>query len=345
VLADCHHLHTPAGHVAVGWLVVEDLFTVVVLVVLPALFGARAGGPAGLPLALLLAAAKIGLLLALAFPIGGRVIPWLLNRVDATNSRELFTLPVLVVALGIAVGSAMLFGVSMALGAFLAGMVVGRSEFSLRAATEALPMRDAFAVLFFVSVGMLFDPAYLFAAPGVVAATLAVVMPGKPAAAVAIVLLLGYPVRVALAAALALGQIGEFSFILAALGTQLGVLPVEATNALLAAAIVSISVNPLLYRLVGPAEAWAARRPRLSRLLTARVRRPGGAGPHVEEVTDPRYRAVVVGYGPVGRTLVRLLRENGVRPTIVELNLDTIRRLREEGVAAVYGDAAPRLAI
>src|SRR4051794_28475561 len=163
VLADHNDLHTQTGHVAVGWLVVEDLFTVVVLVLLPALFGGEGAG--GLPLALLLTALKIGVLVALTFLLGGRLIPWLLGRVDETRTRELFTLTILVVALGIAVGSALLFGVSMALGAFLAGMVVGRSDFSLRAATEALPMRDAFAVLFFVSTGMLFDPRSLLQAP------------------------------------------------------------------------------------------------------------------------------------------------------------------------------------
>ena len=174
-------------------------------------------------------------------------------------------------ALGIAVGSAKLFGVSMALGAFLAGMVVGRSEFSLRAATEALPMRDAFAVLFFVSVGMLFDPRYLLESPGLVAATLAVILLGKPLAALAIVLLLGYPLRVALSVAVALAQIGEFSFILATAGRSLGVLDDAATNTLIAAAIISITLNPILYRLVDPLESVLerfvedARHPRASR--------------------------------------------------------------------------------
>lgn len=338
ILADNNELHTPTGHIAVGWLVVEDLFTVLVLVLLPVLFGG--GGAAGLPLAIGIAVLKIGALVGLTFPVGGRVIPWLLNKVADTKSRELFTLTVLVVALGIAVGSALLFGVSMALGAFLAGMVVGRSDFSLRAAADALPMRDAFAVLFFVSVGMLFDPRGLIAAPDVAVATLAVVLLGKPVAAVALVLALGYPVRVALAVAVALGQIGEFSFILAALGATLKVLPDGATNALVAAAIVSISVNPLLYRAVGPIEAWAARRPRLWRLLTARVRAPGGATPRAVDTADPRYRAVVVGFGPVGRTLVRLLRENGIEPAVIEMNLETVRALRSEGAVAVYGDAA-----
>ncbi|AMV25077.1 Inner membrane protein YbaL [Gemmata sp. SH-PL17] len=337
VLSDANELHTPTGHIAIGWLVVEDIFTVLVLVLLPPLFGNSEGG---LALAVGLAVVKIGLLIAVAMPVGGRVIPWLLNRVADTGSRELFTLTVLVVALGIAVGSSMLFGVSMALGAFLAGMIVGRSDFSLRAASDALPMRDAFAVLFFVSVGMLFDPHYLIDAPLVVLATLAVVMIGKPLAAIGIVLLLGYPVRIAIAVAVALGQIGEFSFILAALGTKLKVLPDEATSALVAAAIVSISVNPLLYRAVGPIEAWAAARPRLWHLLNSRRRGPGGTNPVLPEESDPRYRAVVIGYGPVGRTLARLLKENGIVPTIIEMNLETVRRLRSEGIAAVYGDAA-----
>ena len=221
VLADNGDLHTPTGHIAVGWLVVEDLFTVFVLVLLPAVFGPGAAGAGGV------AAGrrarrwlKLAAMVALTFVVGGRLIPWLLDRVAATRSRELFTLTVLGVALGIAVGSAKLFGVSMALGAFLAGMVVGRSEFSLRAATEALPMRDAFAVLFFVSVGMLFDPRHLVESPGLVAATLAVILLGKPLAALAIVLLLRYPLRVAVSVAVVLAQIGEFSFILATAGKE-----------------------------------------------------------------------------------------------------------------------------
>jgi CPA2 family monovalent cation:H+ antiporter-2 len=326
--------------------VVEDLFTVVVLVLLPALFGDQEAGPGGLLLALLLTALKIGLLIVVTLVLGGRLIPWLLGRVEATRSRELFTLTVLVVALGIAVGSAKLFGVSMALGAFLAGMVVGRSDFSLRAATQALPMRDAFAVLFFVSTGMLFDPRYLWEAPWLLAATLGIVVLGKPLAALAIVLALRYPVRVALAVAVALAQIGEFSFMLSALGRGLGVLPDAATNGLVEAAIVSISINPLLYRLVDPAEAWLARRPRLWRWLgrQAAAPAPAASGPPPGGDTEraDRHRAVVVGYGPVGRTLSRLLRDNDIEPTVIEMNLDTVRRLREEGLAAVYGDAGHR---
>ncbi len=252
VLADAGDLHTRAGHVAVGWLVVEDLLTVFVLVVLPAVFGGggASGGLAGHPvLAVLLAVAKVGALVVLTLYGGGRLIPWVLARAAATRSRELFTLTVLVLALGIAVGSAKAFGVSMPLGAFLAGMVVGRSEFSLRAATEALPMRDAFAVLFFVSVGMLFDPRHLIRAPGLVAGTLAVILLGKPLAALVVVRLLGQPLRTSASVATALTQIGEFSFILAATGQGMGILDDTAVNTIVAAAIVSITLNPLYYRL------------------------------------------------------------------------------------------------
>ncbi|MCE9530245.1 MAG: cation:proton antiporter [Planctomycetes bacterium] len=343
VLSDFHELHTRVGHIAIGWLVVEDLFTVVVLVLMPEILGSREGGISHVLLALGLAALKIGLLVATVFVVGGRVIPWLLARAAASGSRELFTLTILVVALGIAVGSATIFGVSMALGAFLAGMVVGRSEFSLRAATEALPMRDAFAVLFFVSTGMLFDPAFLVNSPGLVALTLAIILIGKPLAAFLIVWFLRYPVRIAFAVAVALAQIGEFSFILAALGMKLKILPDSGMNALVAAAIVSISLNPLLYRLVNPFEAWASRQPRLWKRLTARM---GASGSHLDKTpskidapSSARYRAIVIGYGPVGSTLTRLLRENGIEPTIIEMNLETVRRLRNSGLSAVYGDS------
>jgi CPA2 family monovalent cation:H+ antiporter-2 len=340
VLVDNNDLHTPTGHIAVGWLVVEDLFTVLVLVLLPVVFQADAGGGAGVALALGWALVKIALLVGFVVFAGGRLLPWLLARVAATRSRELFTLAVLVLALGIAVGAALLFGVSMALGAFLAGMVVGQSDFSSRAASEALPMRDAFAVLFFVSVGMLFDPAYLAQEPGLVAATLGIILLGKPVAALAIVILLRYPFRVALAVAIALAQIGEFSFILAKLGSDLDILPETATNALIAAAIVSISLNPLLYRMLDRLEALAKRAPRLWGWLNARARLHSAAPASPAHAADdqPRHRAIVVGYGPVGRTLVRLLQENEIVPSVIELNLDTVQRLRADGIHAVYGD-------
>jgi CPA2 family monovalent cation:H+ antiporter-2 len=343
VLADNNDMHTPVGHIAVGWLIVEDLFTVVVLVLLPAIFSKGSSDVGQMLIALLIAGAKIGLLMGLTFVIGDRLIPRILEGVVATRSRELFTLTVLVLALGIAVSSAMLFGVSMALGAFLAGMVVGRSEFSLRAASEALPMRDAFAVLFFVSVGMLFDPAALLKSPWAVAITLAIVLIGKPLSALCIVLFLGYPVRVALAVSVALAQIGEFSFILAAVGTHLKIFDDQATSTLVAAAIVSISINPLLYRLVRPVESWVSRRPRLWRWLNSRVKQPSvqstNSTAEINPARDARHRAVVAGFGPVGRTVSRLLRENDITPCVIEMNINTVRQLRRDGVEAVYGDA------
>ncbi len=331
VLTDNRDLHTRTGHIAVGWLVVEDLLTVVALVLLPALVGPTALSASGIAAALALAAAKMAVLVAITVVVGGRVIPWIMERIAATRSRELFTLAVLVIALGIAVGSAKLFGVSMALGAFLAGMVVGRSEFSLRAASDALPMRDAFAVLFFVSVGMLFDPAALLQSPWAIAAALAIVLVAKPLAALAIVLGLGYPRRVAVPVAVALAQIGEFSFILASLGAQLGVMPADAVNTLVATAIVSITLNPLLYRSLDVWERWLVRR-----LPTAD--QTGAEEPAAEQA--PVQRAIVVGYGPVGQTVTQLLLDNEIEPTVIELNLDTVRRLKAFDVRAIYGDAS-----
>jgi monovalent cation:H+ antiporter-2, CPA2 family len=334
VLSDNNDLHTPTGHIAVGWLVVEDLFTVLVLVLMPAVFvsgGGSAGGTA-VGAALALAVVKVIVLVALVGALGGRVVPWILNQIAATRSRELFTLAVLVIALGLAVGATTVFGVSMALGAFLAGMVVGRSEFSVRAAADALPMRDAFAVLFFVSVGMLLDPLYVLREPVLVAATLAVVLIAKPLAALAIAALLRYPLEVSAPVAVALAQIGEFSFIVAGLGNQLGVLTPDATNTIVAAAIASITVNPMLYAVAAP----LARR--ISRRRAATV--PSVEPQEAQSSPTERFRAVVVGHGPVGRTVARLLRENRIDPTVIELNVETVRRLQAEGIPAVYGDAS-----
>jgi monovalent cation:H+ antiporter-2, CPA2 family len=333
VLADHDVLHTPAGHVAVGWLLVEDIFTVLVLVLLPILIGGgdqSASDPIAIAISVGVAVLKVAALVVFTLVVGRRTIPFLLGLIARTRSRELFTLTVLVLALGIAVGSATLFGASMALGAFLAGMVVGQSEFSSRAASEALPMRDAFAVLFFVSMGMLLDPSALLANAGITAATLAVILIGKPLAALAVVLALRYPAKTAVSVALALAQIGEFSFILVALGRRLHVLPDRATQALVAAGILSITVNPLLFRLVDPLSQ------RLSKWLSRREAKDATPSP------DTGPRAIVIGYGPVGRTLARLLREQGISPTIVELNHETVAALNEKGIHAIYGDASQR---
>jgi len=339
VLADNNDLHTPSGHIAVGWLVVEDLFTVIALVLLPAFFD-PANADVPLWIALGTTAIKVTLLVAFTAVVGTRVIPRVLDHIADTRSRELFTLTVLVIALGIAVGSALIFSVSMALGAFLAGMIVGRSDYSLRAASDALPMRDAFAVLFFVSVGMLLNPASLLDAPGLILGALAIVLVGKPLVALLIVWAMRYPLKVALTVAIALAQIGEFSFILSTIGRDLGILTTEATNTLVAASMVSIVLNPLLYRAIGPAERWIAARPRLWRALN-RVA-PSQVGAAASSATRPEsaaHRAVVIGYGPTGRTVVRLLTENRIAPTIVELNMESVRTLQQERLDVVYGDA------
>ena len=330
VLADNNELQTPAGHVAIGWLLVEDVLTVVALVVLPLVVGPAAGASAegGILWPLAKAILKIGALCVFTLVVGTRVIPWLLAHVAKAGSRELFTLAVLVVALGIAVGSAELFGASMALGAFLAGMVVGQSDFSARAASEALPLRDAFAVLFFVSMGMLFDPAQLVDHLPLTLATLGIVMIGKPLAALAVVFALRYPARTAIAVAIALAQVGEFSFMVAALGRQLRVFPAEATQALVAVSIISITLNPLLFKLVDP----------LSRRFAKPVA-PESADTEHEAAND---HVIVIGYGPVGRLVVTLLRENNLVPTVIDMNLEAVRALRARGVRAIYGDASQR---
>lgn len=336
LLADQRQLHTPTGHISVGWLVVEDLLTVLALVLLPVLFG-NAASESNLATALVWTALKVAALVAFTVLVGTRVIPYILDHIADTGSRELFTLTVLTLALGIAVSAALLFDVSMALGAFLAGLVVGRSEYSLRAASDALPMRDAFAVMFFVAVGMLLQPASLLETPGLIAATLAVIMIGKPIITLVIVRLLGYPFKVSLAVGMATAQIGEFSFILSSLGRQLGILPAEAANTIVAASIVSIVISPLLYRAVPHIDKWAAGHPWLWKMLNPPLR--DAASKKLERRIDPARRAVVIGYGPTGRTVARLLRDNGIDPAVVELNMETVRQLRADGLDAVYGDA------
>jgi len=301
---------------------------VLALVLLPAIFGPSSSQPLWQTIAM--TSAKVGALVAFTAVVGTRLLPMLLDYISRTKSRELFTLTVLVMALGIAVSASLVFGVSMALGAFLAGMVVGRSEFSLRAAADALPMRDAFAVLFFVSVGMLLDPFSLVAAPALTIGAVLIVIVAKPLVALAIALVMGYPLRTSLTVAIALAQIGEFSFILSTIGRDLGLLSAAATNALVAASIISIVLNPILYRAMKPFERWLTR---------GRAGRPAAPPPRPRS-SDARHRAVVVGFGPTGRAVVKLLQENGVAPTVIDLNIDTVRTLRETGVDAVYGDAS-----
>ena len=321
VLAERRDLHAPIGNIAIGWTVVEDLLTVTALLLLPMFVGVGAVGSSGLGAALGLAGLKITALVILVMLLGKWVIPWALEQIAAARSRELFTLSVLVVALGIAIGAAKLFGVSMALGAFLAGLAVGRSEFAVRAANDALPMRDAFAVLFFVSVGMLCDPLSVVRQPLLTGLALAVVLLGKPLAAILVVRLLGKPMSSAVGVGAALSQVGEFSFILGAAARRLGALSDDGWNALVGASIISIALNPAIYRL---ARRWSGSAAKLD-------------GTPATEPADPR-RCIVVGYGPVGRTVRRILLGYDALVTVIELNLATVRRLRAEGVRVVYGD-------
>ena len=335
VLTDNRALHTPTGHIAVGWLIVEDLFTILVLVLLPAIFGGAGEHSAGENLwaTLGLALLKLAILIVFTFTVGQKMIPLLLGLVARTGSRELFTLAVLVLALGLAVGAAKFFGASMALGAFLAGMIVGQSNFSERAASDALPMRDAFAVLFFVSVGMLFNPFAIRDDWPLILVTLGIVMIGKPLAALLVVRILKQPWRVGLAIAVALAQIGEFSFILATLAISLKVLPAEAMNALVAAAVISITLNPLLYRAINPIIDWLEERKIIRPLQFV----PVSVGAFQKDISKDL--VIVVGYGPVGRTVTRILLDNHVQPVVIELNIDTVLELNAEGVQAIYGDA------
>jgi CPA2 family monovalent cation:H+ antiporter-2 len=338
VLADNDQLHTKTGHIAIGWLVVEDLFTVLVLVMIPAIASSGSQGSGNALLTVGIALGKIALLIGFTFIFGQRLIPLFLGRVAATRSRELFTLAVLVIALGIAVGSAMLFGASMALGAFLAGMIVNQSAYSHRAALEALPMRDAFAVLFFVSIGMLFNP---WKIPEdwvmILIATLVIVI-GKPIAALVVVRLLRYPFQIALAVSVALAQIGEFSFVLGRLGKDLNLLPAAGLNVLVASSILSIILNPILYRAVKPIARWVAGNKLASRILEGRA--AVTAEKDEDSNLDPAYKAIVVGHGPVGRLVVRLLRDSGIVPTVIELNPASVTSLNEAGIRAIYGDAS-----
>ncbi|HUF63617.1 MAG TPA: cation:proton antiporter [Verrucomicrobiales bacterium] len=358
VLMDANALNSPQGHVAVGWLIVEDIFTVVLLVLIPVLGGGMEGAGIGGELraaagagftfwaALGVALLKLAALVAIVMLAGSRIVPWVLVRVAKLRSRELFTLTVLVFSIAIAAGSYFFFGASMALGAFLAGMVVAQSPVSHQAAADALPMRDAFAVLFFVSVGMLFDPAFLIQQPMMVAAALGIILVAKPAAALVIVAVLGHSSRTALTVAVGLAQIGEFSFILSELARRHGVMTDAGHNVLVAAAIISITLNPLFFRALPKIESWLRKRPRLWKALNHRAeRRAAGLNEAASAVVagaagkDERL-AIVVGYGPVGRSVHRVLLEAGLATVVIDLNMETVSALNAQGHSAIFGDAS-----
>lgn len=339
-------LESVNGQIAVGWLVVEDLVMVLVLVLLPAvapLLGGAAdahAAPAGPGLwgTLVITLAKVAAFIALMLVVGRRVFPRLLWLVARTGSRELFTLCVIAGAVSVAYGSAKLFDVSFALGAFFAGMMMRESEFSHRAADESLPLRDAFSVLFFVSVGMLFDPRILLDEPLRVLAVVAIIMIGKTLAAVALVVALRYPLNSALTVGVSLAQIGEFSFILAGLGVALKLLPVEGQSLVLAGALISIALNSVLFSAVEPVHAWLRKRSAFARRLEQR----DDPLAELPTSTDPSALAgqvVLVGHGRVGRQIAQALGSAGVPYVVAEQNREIVEALREQGVAAVSGDA------
>jgi CPA2 family monovalent cation:H+ antiporter-2 len=289
-------------------------------------------------MALALTIGKVAVFIALVFLIGTRLVPWLLQMVARTGSRELFTLSVLAIALGIAYGSAALFGVSFALGAFFAGVVLSESDFSHQAAADSLPLQDAFAVLFFVSVGMLFDPGILLRQPLAVLSVVLLIVFGKSLAAFAIVLVSGYPVTTALTVSASLAQIGEFSFILAGLGVAFGLLPEDGRDLILAGAILSITLNPLVFAAVEPVAAWLRARPRWIALLERSGDRLATL-PEKDDDTGWKDHAIVVGYGRVGEIIGDGLKGQGFPFVVVDENRRRIENLRKQGLTAIYGDA------
>jgi len=336
VLSDNRHLHTPIGHTAVGWLVMEDIFTILVLVLLPVFFANNTTGSAiwttfGITIL------KLGVLVAFTLIVGQKLLPLLLGYVARTGTRELFTLAVLVLALGIAVGAAQFFGASMALGAFLAGMIVGQSDFSARATSEALPISDAFAVLFFVSVGMLFNPSSLLTSWPLMLITLIIVLILKPVVATVFVYLLKNPIKKAVSVGISLGQIGEFSFILASLGMTLGILPEEANSTIIFVAIVSITLNTIMYRFTEPI---------IHLLLKFGIGNKNYTiDDEIEQLTKELRHVIVVGYGPVGKSVTKILLKNNINVVIIEMNIDTVKMIRKskkEGLHAIHGDATQR---
>ena len=329
-------IDTARGKTAIGWLIVEDLVMVLALVLLPVLAQSIGKGEGAVDLSLLLESlaltfGKLILLAVLMLMVGRRVVPWLLRRVAGTGSRELFTLSVLAIALGVAYGSSELFGVSIALGAFFAGMLLNESELSHKAAADSLPMRDAFAVLFFVSVGMLFDPTILLKQPLLVLATFLIITVGKPISAFALVRALGRSKATALTIATSVAQIGEFSFILAGLAVALNLLPDAGRDLILAGALLSIIANPLLFAL-------------LARWQVAQESQPAPAVEEAEVPNGPdpptRDHTILIGYGRVGHQLASLLRSRGVALAVMDSDGELVRKAHADGIAAVRGNAA-----
>ncbi|MCW6028244.1 Kef-type potassium/proton antiporter (CPA2 family) [Stenotrophomonas rhizophila] len=330
-------LETTRGKIAIGWLIVEDLACVLALVMMPVLagvFGPDAANETHTVGSVLASIGwtfvQLGLFVAVMLVVGRRVIPWILERIAGTGSRELFTLAVLAIALGVAFGSAMLFGVSFALGAFFAGMLLNESELSHKAANDSLPLRDAFAVLFFVSVGMLFNPAILIEHPWQVLATAAIIMFGKSAAAFVIVRAFGHPTGTALTISASLAQIGEFAFIIAGLGVTLKILPPTGQALVLAGALISIMLNPLVFGLL---DRWLLKNQETAPTTVETELPPGPS-------LDLHDHAIVIGYGRVGSALAQVLRDRGVPVMIIDDNKEHVAEAHAAGLPGIRGSAA-----
>ena len=327
-------LDTRRGRIAIGWLVVEDLAMVLALVLLPAIAGALGAGEkigaAGIAGALVWTLVKVTAFVVVMLVVGKRAIPWILEHVAGLGSRELFTLSILAIALGVAFGAAYLFDVSFALGAFFAGMLLNESELSHKAAADSLPMRDAFAVLFFVSVGMLFNPSIMLEQPMWVLATVGIIVLGNALVGYLIVRLLGLPKLTGLTISASLSQIGEFSFILAGLGLSQKLLPQEAHDLILAGALLSIIANPFLFAWL---DAWQRRQQPGTAVTTV-------TQPLSEVPEDMGGHAIVIGYGRVGRELTRLLQDRGIPLVLVESDPDRVEAARKNGLVTVRGNAA-----
>ena len=345
-LVDRHELDLVRGRVTVGWLIVEDLATVVILVVLPTiapLLGGAVGDAASkstlaVVIDLAITLGKVVLFVAIMVVAGRRFVPWLLDFVAHEGSRELFTLAVLAGAVGIAYTASAVFGVSLALGAFLAGAVISESDLSHQAEADVLPLRDAFAVLFFVSVGMLLDPTFLVSQPLPILAVVLLIVVGKPLTTFVVTGLLGYPALTGLTVAIGLAQVGEFSFIVGSLAVELHVLPVEGLQLLITGAIVSITLNPFLFRAIGPLSEAIAGRPRLAGWLSRGAGRLTALEPGEAETLHRH--AILGGYGRVGRMLGGALERRGFRYAVITWDRGEVERARARGIPALYGDAA-----
>lgn len=340
-------LETANGQIAVGWLVVEDLMMVLALVLVPVLASIYGGegvanpnsNPGDLFALIGLTLAKVTTFIVLMLVVGKRLLPKMLWVVAKSGSRELFTLAVIAAAIGIAFFAAELFDVSFALGAFFAGMMLGESELSKRAADESLPLRDAFAVLFFVSVGMLFNPEILWQEPIKLLIVIAIIMVGKTIAAILLVLLFKYPLGTALTVGVSLAQIGEFSFILAGMGLAMNLIPNEAYSLILAGAILSIAFNSFLFNGIEPALMWARKRSHLARKLDERLD-PLSLLPNTVNQSLLHKQVVIVGYGRVGKRVFENLKAQNIACVIAEKDRGIVEELRKQNIPAVTGDAS-----